>query len=101
MTVARAGTLLALGVTGWPLYQLVTLGDLDLTSALLRVLGVTAACVYGVSLVVRLAQRYETEAEIARQKRLDDLFTEMQEASDDGVLADDTADAGPAAGSEP
>lgn len=88
MSTARAGTLLALAVAGWPLYQLVTTGGLDLTSALLRGIVVAVACAYGVGMVVRLALRFEAEVEQQRKKRLNDLYTDMEDATADGTLTE-------------
>jgi hypothetical protein len=88
LSTARAGTLLALAVAGWPLYQLVSTGGLDLTSALLRGIVVAVVCAYGVGMIVRLALRFEAEVEAQRKKRLDSLYTDMQGAVTDGILTD-------------
>jgi len=54
---------------------------------------VAAACVYGVTLITRLIVRYEADAEAARRKRLDQLFSDMEGAVSAGTLADPGAGA--------
>ncbi|MDQ1288433.1 MAG: hypothetical protein QG622_1998 [Actinomycetota bacterium] len=101
MISARAGVLLALAVAGWPLYQLVATGSLDLTSALLRGLAVAAACTYGIILITRLAQRYEQEIELERRKRLNALYTTMQNASAEGALGGEGTSGDEDSGAQP
>lgn len=94
MDSVEAGAVIAVAVAGWPLYQLVTSGGMDVTTAVVRGAVVVAACGYGVSLIVRLASRFEAEAEAERQKRLHDLYTDMEGAAHDGTLtAGDAASA--------
>lgn len=88
MTTAQAGTAIAIAVVGWPLYHMVTSGDMDATTALIRGAVVALACVYGVSLIVRLATRYEADGESARRKKLNQLFTDMEGAVVQGTLSD-------------
>jgi hypothetical protein len=92
-----AGVLLALLVAGYPLYELVTSGALDTESALLRGSLVAVACAAGVAGVVRLALGYEEEEERRRERKLDSLFTTMEEAVSDGSLQDEDV-AAPATG---
>lgn len=89
MNTVQAGTAIALAVAGWPLYTLVTNGDLDATTAVLRGAVVAAGCVYGVNLIVRLATRFEAEADIAKKRKLDKLFTDMEGAVAEGTLTAD------------
>lgn len=98
MNSVQTGTAIAVAVAGWPLYQLVTSGDLDATTALLRGGIVAAGCVYGVTLVVRLATKYETEADLARKRKLDRLFTDMEGAVAEGALTSDDEQARPGPG---
>jgi hypothetical protein len=94
----EAGAVIAVVVAGWPLYQLVTSGAMDVTTAVLRGAIVVAACGYGVSLIVRLASRFEAEAEAERARRLNTLYTDLESAVVDGTLApeDATSSSGPA-----
>jgi hypothetical protein len=87
----EAGAVIAIAVAGWPLYQLVTSGAMDVTTAVVRGAIVVAACGYGVSLIVRLASRFEAEAEAERQKQLHGLYTDMEGAVHDGRLAESDA----------
>lgn len=91
MNSVEAGTVIAIAVAGWPLYQLVTSGGMDATTAVVRGAVVVAACGYGVSLIVRLASRFEAEAEAERQRRLDQLYTDMETAVADGTLTAEEA----------
>jgi hypothetical protein len=97
LSYARAGVLLALAVTGWPLYQLVTTGSLDLTTALLRAGVVALVCAYGFTLISRLAHHYEAEVDAERKRKLNELYTEMENAAGEGSLSDET----PAGGESP
>lgn len=90
--------MIAIAVVGWPLYRLVTSGDLDPTTALLRGAMVAGVCAYGVTLIVRLALRFEAEAEAERTKRLHGLYTDMKGAVADGRLTDQDT---PAPGNPP
>lgn len=86
--------MIAIAVAGWPLYQLVTSGGMDVTTAVVRGAIVVAACGYGVSLIVRLAWRFEAEAEAERARRLNTLYTDLESAATDGTLtAGDAASA--------
>jgi hypothetical protein len=85
----EAGALIAIAVVGWPLYELVTSGGMDATTAVVRGAIVVAACGYGVSLVVRLASRFEAEAEAERERKLNELYTDMEKAVADGTLTSD------------
>ena len=88
MNSVEAGALIAVAVAGWPLYELVTSGGMDASTALLRGGIVVIACGYGVSLIVRLIARFEVEAEAERQKRLNNLYTDMEGAVAAGTLTD-------------
>jgi len=86
-----AGALLALLVVGYPLYQLVTTGGLDATSALLRGGVVTGACAVGITLIVRMALTWENEAERSKARRMNSLFSSMENAMQDGTLKEEDA----------
>jgi hypothetical protein len=88
VTTAQVGTAIALAVVGWPLYELVTAGDMDATTAVLRGAVVVVACIYGVSKIVAMASRFEADAETARRRRLNTLFSDMEGAVATGSLVD-------------
>ena len=92
MDALPAGVVAALLVVGYPLYQLVTTGQLDTTSALVRGGVVAGACTAGISAIVRLALSWEDEAERDRTRRLNSLFTDMEDAMSDGTLHDEPGD---------
>jgi hypothetical protein len=93
MNSITAGALIAAAVAGWPLYSLVSTGDLDITSALLRGGAVAGGCAIGVTMLVRLAVTYEAQSEAAqRQRKLDTLFTDLDDAAATGGL--DRSDTG-------
>jgi hypothetical protein len=98
VTSAQAGTAIALAVAGWPLYRLVTAGDMDASTAVLRGAVVVVACVYGVSQIVGLATRFEAESRAGRKKKLNDLFSDMEGAVAAGTLVDPGT---PAPGTQP
>jgi hypothetical protein len=83
------GAAIAALVAGYPLYQLVTAGDLDATSALVRGGIVAVACTAGVAAIGRLALGYEAEAATSRTRKLDALFSDMEGAVAAGTLKDD------------
>lgn len=91
--------MIAVAVVGWPLYHLVTSGAMDVTTAVVRGAVVVAACGYGVSLIVRLASRFEAEAEAERARRLNTLYTDLEGAAADGTLT--AEDAGPSEPTKP
>jgi hypothetical protein len=92
-----AGATIAALVAGWPLYQLVTAGSLDATSAVVRGAVVAAGCAAGVTFVMKLATGYEQQARREQTRRLNKLFNEMEGAATDGSLTD-PGSAGHAAG---
>jgi hypothetical protein len=96
----EAGAVIAVAVAGWPLYQLVTSGGMDATTALIRGGIVVVACGYGVSLIVRLASKFEADAEAQRARRLHELYSDMESAAASGTLVDQDASDDGAAGSE-
>ncbi|HEY6798012.1 MAG TPA: hypothetical protein VI248_25330 [Kineosporiaceae bacterium] len=89
MNALAAGAVIALLVVGYPLYQLVTAGSLDTTSALLRGGVVAVGCALGIAGIVRLALSWETDSRRSRQHQLNTLFTDMEGAVADGVLKAD------------
>lgn len=91
--------MIAIAVAGWPLYRLVASGSMDATTALVRGAIVVAACGYGVSLIVRLASRFEAEVEAERARRIDELYTDLESAVADGALT--AEDGEPGASDEP
>jgi hypothetical protein len=80
------GTGIAVLVAGWPLYQLVTTGGMDATSAVVRGGIVAGGCAFGVSVVVKLALGYEAQAQVQRQRRFDQLYSNIEGAVADGTL---------------
>lgn len=88
MTSAQVGTALAIAVVGWPLYELVTAGDMEATTAVLRGAVVVVACIYGVSRIVDMVNRFEAEMQTVRKKRLNALFSDMEGAVVQGTLVD-------------
>jgi len=95
MNAVSAGVLIALLVVGYPLYDLVTTGQLDGTSALLRGAVVAGGCGVGIMAIVHLALSYEDAEHHRRERRMNALFTEMEGAAKVGLLADEDP-AGPA-----
>ena len=95
MNSLTAGLLLALLVVGFPLYQLVTTGQLDSTSAMVRGGVVAGGCAAGITAIVRLALSWEADAEYQRARKLNSLFSDMEGAMTEGTLKDeDAADEG-------
>ena len=88
MTSAQVGAAIGIAVVGWPLYALVTAGDMDATTAVLRGAVVVVACIYGVSRIVDMVTRFEAESQTQRKKRLNDLFSDMEGAVAEGTLVD-------------
>jgi hypothetical protein len=86
MNALTAGAMVALVVVGYPLYQLVTTGSLDATSAVVRWGVVAAGCALGITAIVRLALSWEADAEHVHRRKLDSLFSEMEDAVSDGTL---------------
>jgi hypothetical protein len=86
MNAVTAGALIALLVVGYPLYQLVTTGNLDATAAVVRGGIVAAGCALGIAAIVRLALSWEADAEHTRRRTLNSLFSEMENAVADGSL---------------
>jgi hypothetical protein len=95
-----AGLVIALLVVGYPLYQLVTAGTLDATSALLRGGVVAAGCAAGITAIVRLALRWEAEGDHARKRKLTSLYSEMEDAVTDGTLHPEDGPDAPRTGPE-
>jgi hypothetical protein len=91
MNALRGGVLFALLVAGAPLYQLVTTGQLDTTSALVRGGIVAAGCAAGITAIVRLALSWENEAARDRTRKLNSLFSDMEGAMVSGTLKDEEA----------
>jgi hypothetical protein len=94
VNTVTAGALIALLVVGYPLYELVTTGQLDSTSALVRGGVVAGCCAVGITAIVRLALSWEDAAERERVRKLDSLFSDMEGAMAEGTLTaedDDTA----------
>lgn len=96
MNALTGGILLALLVVGMPLYELVTTGQLDTTSALVRGGVVAAGCAAGITAIVKLALGWENAAERDRARKLNSLFSDMEGAMSAGTLKDE--DTPPAAG---
>ena len=97
MNAVTAGVVLAVLVVGYPLYELVTNGELDTSSALMRGALVAGACAAGVAAVVRLALGYEHNEEQKRAHRLNTLFDDMEGAVADGALKEGEEAGGEAA----
>jgi hypothetical protein len=91
MNTLVAGAALALVVAGYPLYELVTSGDLDATSAVIRGAVVVAACAAGITAIVRLALGYEEQGQHQRHSKLNALFSDMEDAMATGTLSDEAA----------
>jgi hypothetical protein len=86
LNTVRAGVAIALVMAGWPLYQLVTSGDLDVTSAVLRAGVVAAGCTYGVSLIVRLVSWLEAETRAEKEaEQQDQQFDELHAGREDSA----------------
>jgi hypothetical protein len=106
VNTVTVGTAIAATVAGWPLYELVTAGTMDATTALVRGGVVAGGCAIGVGFVVRLALGYEAQAEAQRRRRLGNLFQEMESAVADGALTEAASPTSPeraarAAGADP
>ena len=89
MNALGAGVLLAVLVAGAPLYQLVTTGQLDATSALVRGGIVAGGCAAGIRAIVRLALDWENAAERDCARKLNSLFSDMEGAMVQGTLKDE------------
>jgi hypothetical protein len=67
---------------------------MDATTAVLRGAVVVVACIYGVTRIVDMVNRFEAEMQTVRKKRLNALFSDMEGAVVQGTLVDpDTATA--------
>jgi hypothetical protein len=89
MNALAIGVVVALLVVGYPLYELVTTGQLDPTSAVFRGAVVAGLCAAGVSAIVRMALSWENATEQDRAERLNALFTDMEDAKEAGTLKDE------------
>ena len=92
MNNASAGITLAALVAGWPLYELVAGGDLDLTTAVVRGGVVAVGCAIGIGWVVRIASDYEQEIRRDKSRQLNALFSDMEDAMTTGALQDEEAE---------
>lgn len=99
MSPGRAGVLTAIVLTGWPLYQLVEAGQLDVSGALLRGILVAIAATVGIRWVQGLMEGFEAQKDTksqAIQRFLDEAdATELAQA--EAALRRREAQQGPAA----